>query len=88
MMMKLTPLEETEGYKSLIRDATAKGMSQGISQGLSHGLVRQAHRRFPDADKAVDEAIGNLDYLHLERLADAMLELPDLQALRDWLKNA
>ena len=93
MMMNLTPLEETEGYKSLIRDATAKGisqgisqgMSQGMSQGLSHCLVRQAHRRFPDADKSIDETIGELDYLHLERLADAILDFPDLQALRAWL---
>ncbi len=88
-MMKLTPLEETEGYKSLIRDAMEKGLSQGISQGrsegLSNALIRQAHHRFPKTDKAIDEAIGDLDYLSLERLADAMLDFPDLQSLLDWL---
>ncbi len=84
MMMNLTPLEETEGYKSLIRDATAKGLSQGLSQGL----IRVAHRRFPDADRSIDGAIADLDYLQLERLTDVMLDLPDLQALETWLISA
>jgi predicted transposase YdaD len=84
MMMNLTPLEETEGYKSLIRDATEKG----LSQGLYHGLVRIVHRRFPSADAAIDEALSDLDYLQLERLADEVIDLPDLQALRVWLTKA
>ncbi len=98
MMMKLTPLHETEGYKSMIRDATAEGMSKGMSKGLTEGLtqglsqgrasvlIRQAKHRFPKADRTIDEAIRNLDFLQLEHLTDAILDLPDLPALRSWLK--
>ncbi len=88
-MMKWTPLEETEGYKSLVRDSLARGVAEGLSQGLSlglsRGLIRMIHRRFPEADGELDEVIGQLDYLRLEQLAEAMFDFPNLQALRDWL---
>jgi predicted transposase YdaD len=90
MMMKLTPLHETEGYKSMIRDATAEGMSKGLTQGLSEGraavLVRLAKHRFPKSDTSIDESIRNLDSLQLEQLTEMSLDLPGLPALRSWLK--
>jgi predicted transposase YdaD len=70
------------------KEFIAQGIEQGRDMGMTALLLRLARRRFGSLPETVEKAMEGLDYLQLEALSDAILDLADLPALEAWLRAA
>ncbi len=84
-----------QGIQQGIQQGLQQGLEQGIQQGLQQGvavfretLMRILRRRFGDEAERVRGAVEALNSLEtLERLMDAAVDVPDLQAFERTLQS-
>lgn len=66
-------------------------MQQGLEQrercGEQKIVLRQLNRRFGLLPTPLEQGITKLSLARLEALSDALLELENLEDLRNWLKK-
>ena len=67
--------------------ALEEGRAEGEARGKADLILRLLSKRLGPLPKAIHAQVGRLDYLQLERLGDAVLDLPSVKSLRDFLKS-
>lgn len=96
MLRKLTPIEETSGYKAILAKGILKGMAEGETKGVLKGkiegkaegeaivLKRLIIRRFKKLPKWAETRLNQADTTQLEAWAEAIF---DAQSVEDLLKT-
>jgi len=80
-------MEESVTYQAILR----KGLEQGLEQGSQReGLLlvqRLIRRRFGELSSGLEQRLQTLSVSQLEDLAEALLDVNDLNDLTRWLDN-
>ena len=84
-MFNLPALNDTVSGREVYDEGMSRGLSQGLSQGLVRLVSRQAAKKFGRLPRGAESLIQTLDYLQLEALGEAVLDMPDAKALLRWL---
>ena len=92
MILDLPDIEDTRAGRELLEKGIEKGRQEGRQEGrregreegLESGILLIARKRFgaDSVDGPLEAAIRDLSAPALERLLDVLLDLPDVEALR------
>jgi len=88
-MFTLGDLKQTRVYQDAYREALQKGRSEGRQEGRQEGevraIVRLLNRKFGNLPTPVTQHIASLSVEQLDHLADAVLDMQELDDLMAWL---
>ena len=91
ILLETEMLEESVVYQEILQRGVQQGVQQGLEQGERRGeqkiVLRQLNRRFGLLPTPLEQRITKLSLARLEALSDALMELENLEDLRNWLKN-
>ena len=92
---QLTPLEETQFYKDVIRIGTErgieaghrKGLSEGLDQGWTESVLDLLTLKFPDAPQTMKKRIPKLSKTQKQQLFKLIVKSESLTEVRQWLNR-
>ena len=95
MLFNLPALIDTVAGREMWDGGVAQGLERGREQGLERGREegvlglchRLAKKKLGKLPASVVSQIGKLDYLQLEALGEAMLDISSITELKKWLAD-
>jgi predicted transposase YdaD len=90
-MIPLEQLRESSIYQLILQEGKTEGRQEGREEGLEHErtlIARQLRRKFGALAAEAEAQVRTLSRERIERLAEDLFDLPDADALADWLERA
>lgn len=84
-MFTLGDLKQTRVYQDAYREALQKGRQEGRQEGEVRTIVRLLSRKFGNLSPQLANRVSSLSVEQLDDLADAVLDMQELDDLIKWL---
>ena len=84
-MIKLADPSKSIALRELREEGILIGEARGEARGMHDMCLRQATKKFGPLSAKIVTAVDGLDYMQLEDLGDAILDLHSASELRAWL---
>jgi flagellar biosynthesis/type III secretory pathway protein FliH len=74
-----------KGMKEGMQTGIKEGMQTGIKEGMTSFTIRLLLRKFQSLDSELENRVRRLSREELEALGDDLLDIPNEEALTEWL---